>query len=103
MSYPLLSNYLLQFVCDLLNTVPYGKFPFSSTHIILKGIHNGYNHYPHSIPFSFGTIVRSIEVPGIDTQSGIVVGLMPSSQGLHQIFYPHFYGQSSFYLGQPPI
>ena len=86
---------LLQFVCDLLNTVPNSKFPFSSPHIILHGIHNGYSHFPHSIPLPFGTIVRSLEAPGIDPQTGIVVGLTPASQGSHQIFYPHFHGQSS--------
>ena len=71
---------LLQFVCDLLNTVPNSKFPFSSPHIILHGIHNGYNLFHHSIHFPFGTIVRCLEAPGIDPQTGIVVGLTSASQ-----------------------
>ena len=52
----------LQFACDLLNSVPNSKFPFSSPHIIHQGVHNGYNHCPHGIPLPFGTKVSTYKL-----------------------------------------
>ena len=52
----------LQFACDLLNSVPNSKFPFSSPHIIHQGVHNGYNHCPHGILLPFGTKVSTYKL-----------------------------------------
>ena len=84
---------LLQFTCTILNNHPNSNFPFSTPHIIVHGTHNGYSNFPNHIPLPFGTIVRSIEQPGLESQTGIVVGITQTSVGSHQIYYPSFNSQ----------
>ena len=84
---------LLQFTCTVLNNHPNSNFPFATPHIILHGTHNGYSHFPHNIPLPFGTIVRSLERPGLEPQTGIIVGITANSTGSHQVYYPSFNSQ----------
>ena len=84
---------LLQFACHLLNTSPNNKFPYSSPYILLQGVHSGYTHFPHHLPLPFGTIVRSLEAPGIEPQTGLICGITPNSVGAHLVYYPAFHNQ----------
>ena len=84
---------LLQFTCTILNNHPNSNFPFSAPHIIVHGTHNGHSNFPNHIPLPCGTIVRSIEHPGLEPQTGIVVGITKISVGSHQIYYPSFNSQ----------
>ena len=86
---------LLQFTCDVLNNHPNSNFPFSTPHIIVHKTHNGYSNFPNNIPLPFGTIVRSLERPGLEPQTGIIVGITANSTGSQQVFYPKFHHQQS--------
>ena len=87
---PSLQFALLQFACHIHNSHPNSQFPFASPQIIVHGTHNGYAAFPHGIPLPFGTIVRSLEAPGIEPQTGIVVGITANSVGSHEIYYPSY-------------
>ena len=87
---PSLHFALLKFACNLLKSHPNSQFPFASPHIIVHGTHNGYAAFSNGIPLPFGTTVRSLEAPGIEPQTGLVVGNTANFVGSHQVYYSSY-------------